>query len=228
MPKSSRGKTLIYVRAASLDELCRFSCNFDFTADNLFLSRNGGKTTIIALAESIANATLAFYVEAEPKSNLIKYTMPMSEHQKEQSVFAQNAGEQPGHYINIIDVEMKKFKPAKGVKKNELNIVKMGDTSSIINAVIKRSVKNEFLMHLYSFNYKGNLVLCGFDLIDELIDETKTLYYSVSKIKEPTSFARYDYINNKVEFTNTIGEHSYMYTKIINLAEPFPFFKMPN
>ena len=83
-------------------------------------------------------------------------------------------------------------------------------------------------MTLYAFSMKGKSFLCGFDMIDELCDDRKTFYYAAVKDKKRGGFAKYGYADNTFGFTDTVGEHSYIYIKIINLAEPFQFFKMPD
>ncbi|MDE1860204.1 MAG: hypothetical protein KGH72_00620 [Candidatus Micrarchaeota archaeon] len=225
MPKSSRGKSILYVRAASLNDLCRYCSRFDFTSDNLFVTDGSSGARVMAFGESIGKTTIAYYVDMDARSRLIKYTLPTSAQGSERYSFVSNAEEQPGNYLNVIGIDMHRFGKAKSLKSGEISIVMMSDAPSIINAVIKKSMRNEMLLHLYSFKYKDRTVLCGFDLVDELVDDTRIFYYAFSKPIEQPCFARYDYINDKVDFTNTVGEHSYMYTKIINLAEQFPFFR---
>lgn len=225
MPRSPKGKEILYVKVASLGDLCRYCCNFDYTTDNVFLSRKNGRQRIIAFGETIGNTLIAYYTETNAETRMIRYTMPDSQSQKERAVFVKSAEEQPSHYLSLIEIDLGSIREARKLKKGDIATVRMADETSLINAVIKKSMRSEMLMHLYAFGHKGNLVLGAFELIDELTDDIKTFYYTLAKDRRVTSFARYDYINNKVDFTNTIGEHSYMYTKIISLAEPLPFFK---
>lgn len=226
MPKVPKGKEILYVRLASLDDLCRICCNFDYTTDNLFLYKERVRPMVLAFGETIGNALISYYVESEPETRLIKYTMPDS-NQREKAVYVKSAEEQPSHYLSLIEIDLGGMKRLRGIKKSEINLVRVGDETSLVSMVIKKSVRSESLMHLYAFRRRNDTILGGFELIDELTDDVKTFYYAVLRNRQATGFVRYDYINNKVEFTNTIGEHSYMYTKIISLAEPFPFF-MPD
>lgn len=231
MPKKhTHDKSVVYVQARTLNDLCRYACNFDFTSENLLLTKSGSSYRLFGLGEELGDAVLAYYVNIEKKEKILKYTFTSFEsNENEQSRFVSNAEPQPGHYINIIDIEeMKGFKDDKKAAQDSVAIVRLGSASDMVNAAIKKAVKSESLFYLYRFPIKKGMVLAGFDLIDQLSNGKRTFYYAILDNNDSSSFARFSYTSSKVDFTNSIGEHSYLYVKIVNLAEAFPFFKMPD
>ena len=96
--------------------------------------------------------------------------------------------------------------------------------SDLIGFAIKKAAKDESLSQLFSFDWKGRRVVGAFNLVDGLADGKTAFYYSFCEEKT-LGFARYDYREDRVDFSDSMGEHAYMYAKVVNLAEPFPFFK---
>lgn len=214
------------MKVASLGDLCRLAANLDFSSESLIRDSKDGER-IMLLGEGMGNTVVAYYVETKEKGSLIKYTFPEHGRYLENVEFVQGAEAQPNHYISILSADLGSFKSTKKINPKDVLQIRMGSPGDIINAVIRKAVRNEALLHLYAFKEKGKTVICGFDLLDQLNDDQRTFYYAMAK-EEPSGFARYSYSTNRFEFTNTVGEYSYMYVKIINLAEKFPFFKVPD
>lgn len=226
MPKPPKTNSILYVKLASLDDLSRFACNFDYTSSNIVSVKGKNGYSLMVFGEQIEGTTLAYYLNMPDRESMICYTYPSSSSQSENSHFVKEIGTHPNHYMNILEMEGKNLKKAAKVK--AISLVMVHSHEALITAVIKKGVSHESLAHIYSFSKNGKTVFCAFDIIDELSEGPRTLYYSISDRKPNAGFARYKYTENKVDFATYMGEHSYMYAKIINLAEPFPFFKMPN
>lgn len=230
MPKSKtqQGKSILYVKARSLNDLARLVCNFDYTAENLVLTKDGKGYRLLALGECIGDVTLSYYVNVPGKERLMQYTMPGPDSDQELSRFVSTAGERPSHYISIIETDLSVFKEAKDVTKKAVVGVRMGTFDDLISAVIMKAVRGEFFPHVYAFSEGSKTVFGAFDVFEELADDRKAFYYTVADYKKSGNFARYSYNTGKIDITDRLGEHAYMYVKIISLAEKFPFFKMPD
>ena len=214
---------MFYVKLASLNDLCRYVENFDYTASNIVCMKDGSSYRLMAFGEQLENVMLAYYVNTTSGERIISYTYPSSSGQEENSHFVEEIGTHPNHYVNIIEIDGASFKTAKRLK--PVPLVKISTPESLITAVIRRGMSGELLPQIYSFQHSGKAMLCAFDLIEELSEGQRTLYWAEARSKPKANFARYKYSDNKVDFADHMGEHSYMYAKIINLAEPFPFFK---
>ncbi len=181
---------------------------------------------MMAFGENIGDTSIAYYINLSRHERMIEYTYPSAYGQFENAHFVDKP-DHHGHYINIMNIEHADFKEVDSVKRKDIIMILASTVEDIVAASVKKGVKNESLPALYGFDYKGREILCGFDMVDEISDLKSALYYCIVKDKPHGNFARYKYSDDKVDFTEHIGEHSYMYAKIINLAEPFPFFKMP-
>ncbi|MCL5419927.1 MAG: hypothetical protein M1354_03570 [Candidatus Marsarchaeota archaeon] len=227
-PKQKRGKSILYVKAASMVDMARYAYNFDFSSKSMIADASRGHPRLLVLGESIGDAIMAYYINYDNPRSFIRYTFPSSSGERESAAFADSA-EGPGkHSINVLRMSLDAFCEAKNAGRRDAIGIRMGSPEDLAHAAIKRAVKEESFISLYAFEYRGKTVLCGFDLIEELMDEKKTFYYAVLKDKRKAGFAKYSYADNTFEFTDTVEEHSFIYVKIINLAEPFPFFKMPD
>ncbi len=230
MPKRDKpkGKGILYVRVATLTDLARYAYNFDFSSKSLILSRSGGHARLLALGESIKESVIAYFIDAEGEQSFVKYSFPSSADQRETARLSGAAEGSEKDYINIFAVDLGAFRELKAPGKDDVVQIKMGSAEDLVHATIKKSVREESFATLYAFEAKGKRFICGFDLIDELTDDRKTFYYAETKDKGKGGFAKYSYSSNTFEFAETVGEHSYIYIKIVRLAEPFPFFKMPD
>ncbi len=183
---------------------------------------------MFVIGPGIADTPIIYYIEIPAKESGISYTYPTSVGQQENAHFTTLAEHDQGHYMNIISIEEHTFTQATGVPKKGIELVRLSSAADLVLAAIKKSTQTESLCSLYTFSDGGKTFISGFDLIEELSDDTRILYYAEAKGLGDAKFARYKYSENKVDFTDFVGEHSYMYAKIIPLAEPFSFFKMPD
>ena len=223
MPSKTKDKSpgLIFVKAGSINDLCRYAYNFDFTSENLLLSKWKGKHRLILFGEQMKDGILAYYTETEKKAVMIQYVSP-SNGTSESVAFLDAASNQDSNCINVVELDLSLLEEHKA-KPGAVIEIRMGGIADLARAVIKKASKDGSMTHLYTFNHAGKHIVCGMDMIEALNDDKRMLYYAVSDEK-PAEFIKYDYIRNTVDFSSSVGEHSYMYVKVINLAEPFSFF----
>ena len=221
-------RKILYIKLSSLDDLCRYACNFDYTNSTVMSIRSASAYRIFAIGEDLGEASIAYYINSASKESLISYTYPSSPSQRENSHFTDQMGGPQSHCMGIISIDNAGFKQAaaKGIKR--ITMMGLSSPHDLVSAIVKSASGGSTIPRMYAFNHGGRKALCAFDAIAELSGDDNILYYSFTEKNVPGSFARYKYTENKVDFTEHMGEHSYMYVKIINLAEPFPFFKMPD
>ncbi|MDE1823838.1 MAG: hypothetical protein KGH74_00895 [Candidatus Micrarchaeota archaeon] len=227
-PKTAQGKSILYVKVSSTTDLCRYCCGYDFNTDMLLRAGEGSSRRLVALGEQAGNVTIGYYVETKEEKPIIIYKFPEFGKWSESIEFVESVDPQPGNYISVIDISFKDIRKAKRLNAKDVMQVEMRKPDSIVNAAIRKGMRNESLPYLYSFEFRKKRILCGFDLIEGLNDDKRILYYAVIDKKESSGFIRWSYTANRFDFTDVIGEYSYIYVKIINLAEPFSFFKMPD
>ncbi|MEM3839207.1 MAG: hypothetical protein QXF01_01360 [Candidatus Micrarchaeaceae archaeon] len=221
-----KGKGILYVKLSSLTDLARYAYNFDFSSKSLILDRRGGTPRLIALGEMVGDAVIAYYINIDTGHSFVKYSFPYSLDQTESAHFSDSAYSEK-EYINIFNVDLGNFKEQK-VGSSSVIAVKVNSANDLVHAAIKKSLREESFATLYEFELGKKRYMAGFDLIEELADDRKTFYYAETKDRHKGGFVKYSYANNTFEFTETVGEHSYIYARVISLAEPFPFFKVPD
>lgn len=201
---------------------------FDYNNCTIISVKSGEGYRIFILGEPIGDTTLAYYIGIPNREHAVSYSYPSETGMQENAHFTESKTGLQNHYMNIIGLDSSSFKEAAKIKAKDLITIRLDSVEDLVSAAIKRGIAADSLYNLYSFDYKGRQVLCGFDVIEELSDDTRILYYALPDTTIKGKFARYKYSENKIDFTDYMGEHSYMYAKIIPLAEPYPFFKVPD
>ena len=101
MEKSPKSNSILYVKLASLGDLARYVCNFDYTASNIISIKKTSGHAIFAFGEQLDGALLAYYVNVPGPEQTICYTYPSSSMQSEGTHFVNDIGSPPDHYMNI-------------------------------------------------------------------------------------------------------------------------------
>lgn len=179
------------------------------------------------MGETVGDAQLAYYINVQRRESAISYTYPSSGGQSENAHFIDPGTPYPDRYMSVISMEAE-FAEASRVPARGIETIRLASSTDLVIAAIRKSAATETLCSLYAFRQGGREILCGFDLIEELGDDPRKLYYAAAPGAAQARFARYRYVDNRADFADYVGEHSYMYAKIIPLAEPFKFFNMPD
>ncbi len=222
MPKKEDGSKVLYIKVASLADLCRYASNFDFTSENLICTKHGSGYMLVAFGEALGKAVIGYYVETKSRARLLRYNFANGEKESVQEV--DRVDMQGKSYIGVVNMDISQLKEDRKINAKDIMMIKAESPEDIMKLVAEKSVKMSSMPHAYAFAYKGKQVLCAIAPLHHNFDR-RAIYYTLVDGKADFSFARYNYNEGKLEFTSTVGEHSYMYAKIINLAEPFPFFK---
>ena len=226
--KQPQLKKIVYIKLKSLDDLARYVCNYDYTNSVMASVKYGAGYRIFATGEPMEKVTLVYYINTTKRESVWNYTYPSSIYQKENTHFGEDTTLDQRSNMRIINISSASPREAGSKTRYDVPLVQLSTTNDLISAALLQAADSNSIPCIYSFDYRGRAVLCAFDVIEGLSDESRILYYTLPDRSESGNFARYKYSENKIDFTDYMGEHSYMYAKIINLAEPFPFFKMPD
>ena len=221
--KQEQGR-LLYVRAASLEDVCRHACNFDFTAEPLVMYRHRSGKRLVALGEHIGDTQLAYYVNSGGDGPMLLYE-PGNGETKERAHFVSNADQTGKHYINVVHADLSAYHEAKEPDKKGIVLINVEKPEDLVGAVARKSVRDESMACVYAFG-AGTKTIVAFNALGALADDKLTVYYSKLDPRPECNFARYDYRDNSLGFVRSMESHAYVYAKVINLAEPFPFLKI--
>jgi len=227
MPKNKKEEEeskIFYLKAESVEDVCRYACSFDFNSGALILTGSKGGKRLVALGEKVGNAQLAYYAGIKESGNIIMYE-PAAEGGKDKATFTNYAGLPNKYYIHVMRIDLGKIAETSSITSKKVQLIKFENTLDLIGAAIRKAAKEETIANVYSFMHKGKQVLAAFNVLDALSNEKPIFYYAFSDKKTDDNFARYDYRANAIDFANATDDHAYLYAKIICLAEAFPFFK---
>lgn len=218
--KTKDAALLVPVKLYSLTDIARYAYRFNFTFDNLFRGANGKGRALFAFGETLNGKCLLYTFELNKAARFLNYKPP-DNGEEEQAVLSDEYNE-GWQATGILSMDTEGFGVFKNAGKFKLKHVKLGGFEDIVMLAVKNTGEDDGLRCLYCFedkNNKNKLVFYGINLINSIHDDESVIYYATTELKDRFGFAMYDYKSGKVAPTSRVGEHSYMYLKIINLAE---------
>ncbi len=222
--KNSKGtkRTVYPVRLKRLDDLALNATSFDGVRP-IYAFREGDHYTLFSQSIKIGDPQMTLYVN---ESKIGKYIIfrPHTMTEKGTCGFTDTSvirNPQPNtHLFPIIEFE----KAPHEVKQGKLKINQVGivDFDKLLKGVMMQHAEGG-VGKVFAFKYGGDAYISTFHILDS--DDIKTFSYAKVKLEKDYSFFRYNYTEDRIEPTDTFGESSYLYVRIIYLAEAFPFFK---
>jgi hypothetical protein len=230
-----RSKMMCIPLRSELD-LVRCACRFSHNSADILVSEHTHSEGLVGYvpSETVGKCILAYTARISTGSDSLVYSYDDLSHAETIADYNPTDSAVPktnSYRIGLTRINLSNFDTKGGMAKNGINFVRMEKHEDLIKSVIKKSLYKEELENIFIFKYKGKNVLYAFDIIESLADETHVLYYAMFDIEIEGLFARYNYSSGSVDFSNAFGEHSYMYVKLIFLADMPKFFegalKMP-
>ncbi len=221
--KKNEGSVFMPVQLHSLEDIARLAYNFNFTSNSVFAGTSGTHTVLYAFGEKLDGVVLTYTFTAEHLTKFLLYRPP--ENSDDEKARFSDSTEEGWQVVNILSMNIGKLGISKTAGKAKFKYVEMGSFEDLVKLAINSSSgEDNTLAQLYCFESNTGCVAYGLDLIDRLHDGECIVYYTNLKEHNKKGFALYDYKTGRVAFTGNVGEHSYMYLKIINLAEKPAFF----
>ncbi len=226
MKKSSeKSKTLSYfIKLRSLGDFARNASTFGEGVRSVFALKEKSVYKIFAPSVKLGETRLMLYVESKEPGTCIAYK-PGTATEKEVLELRDtmvNQDKNPNlQNIPIMEIAANPFGDKHG--KIKVSSVRVKSSDALVKWIVSKSIENSGIGKVLSFKYKGDNYIGSFGLLDD--EENKMFFYAKTNITKEFRFFRYNYTEDKVEPTDTFGEHSFLYVRIINLAEPFSFFK---
>ncbi len=223
---SKKGSSTIdskYVRLASLGDLARSATNMSDEIRPIFAIREKGSYRLFVPGIKIDETRMVFYTESREIKDFLVYD-PGSPYESEKcelrDTFATSIHEMKLIKIPIVELANNPYVE----KKADIATInlKVKEPGNIVKGVIAKSAGSGF-GKVYCFGKDGKRYIGSFALIEE--DDRKVFCYAQLGVENVFSFFRYNYNEDKVDMVNSVGAQSFLYARIVNLTEPFPFFK---
>ncbi len=228
MPKKNSNKKkqmkVTYVKLASLKDFVKSSCDFskNFLSTISFKTESGYR--LISEGERVNETEILYYYDVDKISNFIIYN-PVKDSQPEISSKKDNADMYNNYIISIANMLSNPFTNS-DIKPGSVNIVKIESYKALLIATINHFSDDNSIGKIYLFNYSNKSYIGTFNLMSN--SENSTLFFSKLPkeiMKEDNGFFKYDYNSDSIEINNNFSTDNLIHVRIINLAEPFKFFK---
>ena len=208
------------VRLASLLDLARCVFSQGMPPKPIFAVAEGKKYRLFTFGERFEEESIVYYAEVDKVGRYCVY-LPKGEG-KEVCEIKDELSEEERHDFKlqkmlILNLSGLPFEVKKGYS-GKAKCVMISDCKPLVISALGFLHGGDGLLRVYAFNNKGRRLIA----IPSFIKNT--LVYAESSFGKQTSFVSYDYANDKVNESPTMPEE-HAAISVINLAEPFPFFK---
>lgn len=216
--------SIIKMRAESLADLARHMSLHGDIIRPIFVIREKGAYRLIGLHIKLDDSRLMLYTDQAHVGNCLIYR-PKSTTEAQSLEFTDHPPANPQsaniQCIPILELSSSPFREAKSRPK--INCIMVRDPHQLVRAVISRAMEHDTVGKVYGFGYSGSRYIGVFGLLDD--DDARGFTYAKIEAGKSYSFFRYNYSVDNVELTDTFGDPSYIYVRIINLADTPSFFK---
>ncbi|MEM0201885.1 MAG: hypothetical protein QXR73_01780 [Candidatus Micrarchaeaceae archaeon] len=219
--KSGSSKiSVAYVKVDSLVDLARLMSG-QGSLKHISAIKDGNVYKIIYMGERAGGVQIAYYASAPKLSKFFIYS-PNSpnEYIKMEDSIASSINDYNLMKAPILEIVASPFKEEKKPS-FDISIVEVNDFESFVKSIVSDSQYGGSTSKVYAFFYKGAHYVGSFELMR---DSGKIFTYAKADESNTFNYLKYDYTKDRIEPTSTIAEKSFTYVRVINLAEPFPFF----
>lgn len=211
------GLDAVYVRVGSLGDLARLALG----SHSHIRSVRHGKSHRLMLDGEEVGPTIVYYFDSDRPGRYLLYT-PDSDG-VERAAMSETAPSGLGDDYRsmrfpILELSMDPKSESTRIKK--VTCVGVEDMDSVIRALVSSAGEEDYIPKVYAFAYKGTMYIGTMELFGR---KERVFVYSRCPDKASPAY-RYDYIKDTIEQAKSVSNGG-TYVRVINLAEPFPFFK---
>ena len=214
--------TQYQIRVKSLVDLARTACTFT-SSPLLFAVKEGKRYKLMLPGERIDDSSNIYTFETDELANFIVYS-PAGESEK---LELKNEVEVEQHDFKTYKIQVMELlnnpfanKTADGKEKHL--IFKVKDYNTLLKGMLSGAAQEDKMGRIYRFESGGKSYLCAFGTS---YDGNVLILYAEADGANVFNFISYNLSSNKLEFLKSLNNTAYVSLAVVNLAEPFPFFK---
>ncbi len=214
----------VIVKLAAVNDLGRAACTFDTSiTTNLYAFKKGDDYRILSRGEFVGELNIFYYRDFSRLHRFGRYS-PGSQYSAESFQLVDTAESDHQWYsMPIIELAHAPFQASSAVRGFKMLNIHIRDYTSIIRGLINKSIQNESMGRIYTFTHKGHRYVGSFELLS---DENRTVFtYAKAGSDNVFAFYSYDYAADRIGEADHVGANNFIYLRVINLAEPFWFFR---
>ncbi|MDE1868709.1 MAG: hypothetical protein KGH60_01965 [Candidatus Micrarchaeota archaeon] len=213
-----------YVQLHSLEDLLRIHVGEPHIPRHIRAIKDGSSYKLFLQGERFGDTRCIYYVKSQ---SIRKFcTLRIGHDGKESAELKDDISEDMIDFksfkVPIIEIPKEMYDTKAQAKFDNIVLMQIKDYASLVKALLTNG-SDEGMPMIYSFVSKGARYIGTGDLIRE--GDTRVFTYSKVGEKEPFSALMYDYNTDRVTAERKLSDKATGYVKVINLAEPLPFFK---
>ncbi|MGC8670165.1 MAG: hypothetical protein ACP5TL_03375 [Candidatus Micrarchaeia archaeon] len=219
-PSKHASVDAIYVKLNSIVDFARL-VSVSGSIKHIMAFKDSSMYKLFTFGERVEGTTILYYVEIEKLGKFFVYGQNATgEYVEIKDNISQSISDYSIIKAPILEIVTNPFSIKKKLSVN-MPIVEIRDFDSFIKAAINESQYGSASTKAYAFFYNGKHYACSFELMR---DGIKAFSYVKLDTENVFNYIKYDYNKDTIEHTPVATEKFYTYVRIINLAEPFPFF----
>lgn len=212
-----------YIRLSTLFDLARNSCSIGSGASHINAIKQGGKYRLFSMGEKLDGTRLLYYLDVDSPGDTLVYN-PNTE--EEECRFKDAASMAPADYtrykIPVVEISSSVYS-IRNKLSDAVNTVRVKGLESLVKSIVSDTSGRTETVKLYSFFYNSQHIIGTFSLFKDGV--SKTFAYTNTDKEGQFGYLRYNYLNDSVDLCHGATDKALIYIRVINLAEPFPFFK---
>ncbi len=213
-----------FIEVESIKDFTRLVCAFEKVALPVFRFKMKDEIILAVQLDIFRNTPIIYYIKNNDKGNFIGYNYNNGNEIIELCISTDNTSRMYAPII-AINESPEIFSSGFFSKYNEQQkymLMKVEDFDSLCKLAFYKIMYDEAPLPIFMFPNNDKWILGSFTKMDE-IDEAAIFFYIELKNKPKDNFVRYSSINpEKTSITDNIGEHGYLYGKIIKLNKKHP------
>ncbi|MGC9190433.1 MAG: hypothetical protein ACP5FR_00785 [Candidatus Micrarchaeia archaeon] len=213
-----------FVGLNSLFDLARYALG---GGSNRHISaiRQNGSYKIIANGEKVNGIQIIYYYDSAEIGKFFLYGQgAQNENVELRDSIAQTLGDYSTIKVPIVELLKNPYTEPKKAEYDIL-LVEVGNFDSFVKSLINDSQYGGSSAKVYSFEHNKERYIGSFELLK---DSGKIFAYTKIDKGKIFNYIKYDFNKDSIELVDTITEKTFTYVRVINLAEPFPFFQVGN
>lgn len=225
MPESEKTlKPPCFIEVESFKDFARLVCSFEKIALPVFRFKMKEENILSVQFDVFRNTPIFYYIKIKDKGNFIEYNYKNGVEVAKLNIVTDNTAR---IYAPIIAIDKSPEIFCEGFISEDINeqkcmVMKVEDFASICKVALYKISYDETPLPLFMFPNNNKWILGAFTRMDE-IDDTSIFFYIELDNKPEFNFVKYSSSNfEKTGITNDLGEHGYLYGKIIKLSEKHP------
>lgn len=225
MPESDKIlKPPCFIEVESFQDFARLVCSFEKIALPILRFKMKGEDILAIQFDVFRNMPIFYYIKIKDKGNFIEYDYKNGVEMTKLSIVTDNTAR---IYAPIIAIDKSPEIFEEGFISEDINeqkymVMKVEDFASICRVALYKISYDETPLPLFLFPNHNKWILGAFTRMDD-IDDAAIFFYMELQNKPEYNFVKYSSSSlEKTGITNDIGEHGYLYGKIIKLSEKHP------